>query len=112
MMMKFRKIVYAENETEMEEAYEEILESYGNKYPKWRSYLENVFEIRQRWCFCYRKSLPLRGNNTNNYVEAQFLVLKDNILNRTKEVKLTQMLKIHSFPSNLKKFISLMKFFI
>lgn len=30
--------------------------------------------------------LPLRGNNTNNYCESQFLVIKDDVLNRQKEV--------------------------
>jgi hypothetical protein len=37
---------------------------------------------------CYRAGLPLRGNNTNNLCEAQFLVIKDTILNRQKEVNI------------------------
>ena len=35
---------------------------------------------------CYRVELHLRGNNTNNLCKAQFLVIKDTILNRQKEV--------------------------
>ena len=34
----------------------------------------------------YRIGLPMRGNNTNNLCEAQFLVIKDEILNHQKEV--------------------------
>ena len=29
---------------------------------------------------CYRGDLVIRGSDTNNYVEAQFLVLKNTIL--------------------------------
>ena len=85
-MTKFKRIVYAELEEECEEEFNDLIETFGNKYPNLRSYLEDVFEIRERWCLCFRSGLTLRGNNTNNYVEAQFLVLKDNVLNRIKEV--------------------------
>ena len=45
-----------------------------------------MYEDRESWALCYRADLPLRGNNTNNYCEAQFLVIKDEVLNRQKEV--------------------------
>lgn len=70
----------------IQKVYEDLLDSFGPKYPQLASYLENVYDIREKWCLCYRKDLKLRGNNTNNFVEVQFLVWKDNILNRTKEV--------------------------
>jgi hypothetical protein len=41
---------------------------------------------------CYRDELPLRGNNTNNLCEAKFLVIKDEILNRQKEVNIVGLL--------------------
>ncbi|XP_057311257.1 uncharacterized protein LOC130649070 [Hydractinia symbiolongicarpus] len=88
IMAKFRKVVYAELETEMEEVYDKLLDSFGPKYPQLTSYLENVYDMRERWCLCYRRKMTIRGNNTNNFVEAQFLVLKDNILNRTKEINI------------------------
>ena len=40
----------------------------------------------------FRKNLPYRGHNTNNLVESQFLVLKDSVLNRTKEVNINGLL--------------------
>ena len=45
-----------------------------------------MFEDCEAWALCYRVNLPLRGDNTNNLCEAQFLVIKDEILNRQKEV--------------------------
>ena len=36
--------------------------------------------MRASWAKCYRRDLVIRGSDTNNYVEAQFLVLKDTIL--------------------------------
>ena len=85
-MTNFKEIVYTEDEEQVEELFQTFIANYGQKYPNLRSYVESLFKIKERWCMCYRKDLHLRGNNTNNYVEAQFLVLKDNVLNRTKEV--------------------------
>ena len=54
--------------------------------------ISDVYEERESWALCYRANLPLRGNNTNNYCEAQFLVMKDEILNRQKEVNVVGLL--------------------
>ena len=40
----------------------------------------------------FRAELPVRGNHTNNFAEAQFLVLKDVILQRTKEYNVVGLL--------------------
>jgi len=93
IMMKFRKIVYSDIEEQTDEFFNDLLEDCRDVYPKLKSYLITLFEIKERWCMCFRNNLMLRGNNTNNYVEAQFLVLKDNILNRTKEVNINGLLE-------------------
>ena len=62
------------------------------KYPNFCKYITDVYEERESWALCYRANLPLRGNNTNNYCEAQFLVMKDEILNRQKEVNVVGLL--------------------
>ena len=85
-MKSFRSVAYAQEIEESEERFEEMLEEYGTQYPALKAYFQSVYEYGKRWCLSYRKSLLVRGNHTNNFVEAQFLVLKDNILNRTKEV--------------------------
>ena len=91
IMNLFRKVVYAEDEEDAEEMFEELVDSIQN-YMNLVLYIKEVYEIRERWCVAYRKHLILRGNNTNNYVEAQFLVIKDNVLNRTKEVNINGLL--------------------
>ena len=39
-----------------------------------------MVEMRASWAKCYRRDLVIRGSDTNNYVEAQLLILKDTIL--------------------------------
>lgn len=39
-------------------------------------YIQDLLERKEEWSVCYRKEMPVRGSHTNNYVEAQFLVLK------------------------------------
>ena len=77
-------------------------------YPNAAKYLDDVLNIKESWVLAYRSNLPVRGNNTNNYVEAQFLVIKDEILNRVKEYnvvglvdKLTTNLEAHALRSNV-----------
>ena len=87
IMMTFKKLVYEKNEELFEELFESFLSSDNvDKYPKLVSYMTNLYEIRTSWTYCFRKVLRIRGNNTNNAVEAKFLVLKNNILNRTNEI--------------------------
>ena len=54
------------------------------KYPNAKRYLQDVLDLKELWVLAYRNSIPIRGNNTNNYVEGQFLIIKDEILNRIK----------------------------
>jgi hypothetical protein len=44
------------------------------------------------WAICYRKDLPLRGNNTNNYAEAAMIILKDQIFERVRAYNIAQLL--------------------
>ena len=62
------------------------------RYPKVKTYLARVFEDRESWAICYRKNLPLRGNNTNNYCEVAMRILKDKIFFRSKAFNIPQML--------------------
>jgi hypothetical protein len=80
-------MLYAESEEELDDLYDSLVsDEVVLTYPNFCKYVEAVCEDRQSWALCYRVNLPLRGNNTNNYCEAQFLILKDEILNRQKEV--------------------------
>src|SRR3954447_786117 len=41
-----------------------------------------MWERRQCWALSFRVGLPTRGNNTNNYVERSFGILKDIVFAR------------------------------
>lgn len=62
------------------------------KYPNLVSYLQNLYNDKESFALCFRTELPVRGNHTNNFAEAQFLVLKDVILQRTKEYNVVGLL--------------------
>ncbi|XP_066927559.1 uncharacterized protein [Clytia hemisphaerica] len=89
IMVEFKKLMYERNETEFSDLFDELLSNeIIYKYPNLISYLNSLREVRENWAHCYRTHLRIRGNNTNNPVEAQFLTLKDTILKRTKEVNI------------------------
>ena len=81
-----KAIVYASNEDDVSEKTNQLLQdSLLEIYPNANEYFNNVLDISGSWALAYRSDILVRGNNTNNYVEAQFLVIKDEILNRVKE---------------------------
>lgn len=93
LLLAFKRILYAECEDDLEEHYDNLVsDEVMIKYPNFAKYVADVYEDRTSWALCYRVNLPLRGNNTNNYCEAQFLVIKDEILNRQKEVNVVALL--------------------
>ena len=51
------------------------------------------------WALSYRKDLPTRGNDTNNYVESAIRVLKDKLLQCTMAYNLPQL--FHLLTSRL-----------
>ncbi|XP_028413943.1 uncharacterized protein LOC114536797 [Dendronephthya gigantea] len=87
LLLLFKHGLYAESEVDLQDSFDDLISSdLASKYPNFIKYITNVFEDREAWALCYRKDLPIKGNNTNNLCEAQFLVIKDGILNRQKEV--------------------------
>lgn len=87
LLMAFKKILYAENEDDLQNFFDDLISSdLASNYPNFVKYVTDVFDDCESWALCYRISLPMRGNNTNNLCEAQFLVIKDEILNHQKEV--------------------------
>ena len=87
LLSKFKSLVYHESMETFEEYFEEVLSDdlIQNKYEAYGDYLKTLHSYKEAWALCYRKELKTRGNNTNNNAEAQFLVLKDIILQRVKE---------------------------
>ena len=82
------------------EEKEELLERYEQEaktdpialgYPCYVQHLDNIYERREAWAICMRKNLPIRGNNTNNFVEAAMRVLKDNVFYRVRAFNVIQL---------------------
>ena len=72
---------------QFEEEYQNVLDEVlvQVNYSSYGDYLKSLYKYKESWALCYRKDLITRGNNTNNNAEAQFLVIKDIILQRVKE---------------------------
>lgn len=88
----FSKLLYTREIETFHISYDNILkDKICVKYDKVISYLSN-FKVRAKeWACCYRQELLTRGNNTNNFCEAAFRILKDKILNRTKAFSIVQL---------------------
>ena len=92
-MKLFRNVVYASSIDDCDEAYQNLMtSSITQKYKNCLTYFEELYEISSFWAKCHRKDQLLRGIDTNNYVEAQFLVIKDTILQRQRQYNINQLL--------------------
>ena len=89
----FKRILYAESEEDKNDLYESFLSNeIVLKHPNFGTNIQDVYEDCESWALCCRVNLSLRGNDTNNYCEAQFLVIKDEVLNGQKEVNVVGLL--------------------
>jgi hypothetical protein len=66
----------------MNEHYNVFKQNFYN-YPLLRKHFELLWNRRKFWALSFRVGLPIRGNNTNNYLERSFGILKDIIFART-----------------------------
>lgn len=72
----FKNILYASSETEFQKQAEKFtLSSVHKKYGKFQKYFSSLLKSKLDWALCFRQGLPLRGNNTTNYVEVVFRIL-------------------------------------
>ena len=93
IMKKFRQILYCETEVELQKMCDQFLNSnLIKKYGNALIYFSDLFLSKQEWAVCYRNNSLLRGSNTNNYVETQFLVIKDSILHRQRQFNVNMLL--------------------
>ena len=67
--------------------FEQFLEEdiLTEDYPQFSTYIQTVYQLKESWGLSFRNDFRSRGNNTNNNIEAQFLIVKDLILQRIKE---------------------------
>ena len=82
IMDKMKRILYAPVDSEMELHYRELKQNFYHLYPLLQKHFELLWDRRRFWALSFRSNLPTRGNNTNNYIERSFGVLKDIIFAR------------------------------
>ena len=87
LLSRFKALVYAESCALFEDRFQELLSSQliEENYPNFAEYLLALYDYKESWGLCFRCDLVTRGNNTNNNVEAQFLIMKELLLQRIKE---------------------------
>ena len=95
-MALIRKLVYNDNETDMEQKYLALInqdhpDSYVKKYPLLEKRLEIFWNRGKEWALSYRLNDMTRGNNTNNYAEAGMRIIKELVFGRVKAYNLIQM---------------------
>lgn len=82
---EIKHMMYSKSNEELELLYTKVIQNnLTKKYPKFESYVLNLYERRHEWALCLRKSIITRGQNTNNISEAGVKIVKDTILDRTK----------------------------
>lgn len=93
LIKKLRKLLYAASETALESCYHELLEKCPEaaRYPHFLQHLKLLRPKRSEWAHCYRTSLHIRGNHTNNYAEAGIRILKELVFSRVKAHNVVQM---------------------
>ena len=65
-----------------------LIKKYGDAL----IYFSDLFLSKQEWAVCYKTNSLLRGSNTNNYIEAQSLVIKDSFLCRQRQFNVNMLL--------------------
>jgi len=61
------------------------------QYPLFVSHAQSIGERKTLWARVYRQKFPLRGQNTNNFVEAAMRILKDKFFEKTRAFNIVQM---------------------
>lgn len=99
----FNDVLHSPSEDVFQEKVNSFIECDSvKKYPNFVKYFENFIKRSKEWALYYRSNLITRGNNTNNFCEAGFRILKDKILNRVKAFSIVQMFDF--LTSNLENY--------
>ena len=93
-----KEIAYSDKIDEAESTYRRLVNEINGlppHYSNFRDYFDKfVWVNEQSWCKAYLSKLPMRGNTTQNYVESQFRVIKDEILHRVQGYNLNEVIDI------------------
>jgi hypothetical protein len=104
-MDKMKKILYSPSGSEMHTHYYKFKQLFYDKYSQLKKHFELMWERRCFWALSFRSELYMRANNTNNYVERSFGILKDIIFARTQAYNCVQVFQFITI--NMEKFYAL-----
>ena len=91
-MTLFKNLLYCYDTNTFHENYDLFLSNtLIAKNKKIKKYFEDLKSSETEWAHTFRKTLLLRGHNTNNICERAFLRLKDRVLNRQKCTNVVQL---------------------
>ena len=85
-----KEILYALLGLKMYAHYYEFKQKFYDNYPLLHKYFELLWQRHCFWALSFRSKLYMRGNNTNNYVERSFSILKDIVFARTQAYNYVQ----------------------
>src|SRR6266496_3431030 len=86
----------------MDMHYNEFKRDFYDNYPLLQKHFKLLWNRRQYWALSFRAGLPIRGNNTNNYIERSFGILKDIIFARTQTYNCVQVFQF--VVANMERF--------
>ena len=101
-MNKMKRILYAQSDMKMNAHYSEFKQNYHHIYPLLQKHFEILWEQRCFQVLFFCSELLIYGNNTNNYVECSFGLLKDIIFARTQAFNLVQV--FHFVTENMERY--------
>ncbi|XP_064648753.1 uncharacterized protein LOC135500965 [Lineus longissimus] len=88
----FKKAFGAPSGEQMLKDLEKHDEEYNCRNDKEFFKFKDTYDRRHAWAVSLREELPIRGDNTNNYVEAAMRILKDKVFNGVKAFNVVQLL--------------------
>ena len=94
IMEKMKEILYAPSGSGMHTHYHEFKQKFYGHYPQLHKHFELLWERRCFWALSFRSELCMHRNNTNNYVERSFSILKDIVFARTQAYNCVQVFQL------------------
>ena len=92
LMLKIKDLVYAKSEKQLAEKFDQLLkDNTAVMYPRFIRHVNSYWPRRHKWAICFRQHLLIRGNQTNNYVEAGIKILKEIIFSHVKAYNVIEM---------------------
>src|SRR4051794_21917639 len=104
-MVKMKEILYAQSGSDMYTHYDKFKQLFYHHYPQLYKHFELLWECHCFWALSFRSELHMRENNTNNYIERSFGILKDIVFARTQAYNCVQVFQF--VTTNMERFYAL-----